>query len=36
MARITKAERKRRRQATLAKISDGHGFADIGEVLEPW
>ena len=28
MARTTKAERKRRREAALAKISDGHGFAD--------
>ena len=28
MARTTKAERKRRMEAALAKISDGHGFAD--------
>ena len=26
--RTTKAERKRRGEAALAKISDGHGFAD--------
>ena len=26
--RNTKAERKRRREAALAKIGDGHGFAD--------
>ena len=28
MAITTKAERKRRRESALAKISDGHGFAD--------
>ena len=28
MARTTKAERKRRREAALVKISEGYGFAD--------
>lgn len=28
MARTNKAERKRRREAALTKISDGHCFAD--------
>ena len=37
MARTTKAERKRRREAALAKISDGHGFADtVAFVMQEW
>ena len=37
MARTTKAERKRRREAALAKISDGHGFADtVAFVMSEW
>ena len=37
MARTTKAERKRRREAALAKISDGHGFADtVAYVMSEW
>lgn len=40
MARTTKAERKRRREAALAKIGDGHGFADtmvfvVSEGVQP-
>lgn len=27
--RTTKAERKRRREAALAKVADGHGYADV-------
>ena len=37
MARTTKAERKRRREAALTKISDGHGFADtVTFVMQEW
>ena len=37
MARTTKAERKRRREAALVKISDGHGFADtVTFVMQEW
>ena len=37
MARTTKAERKRRREAALVKISDGHGFADtVTFVISEW
>ena len=37
MARTTKAERKRRREAALVKISDGHGFADtVAFVMSEW
>ena len=37
MARTTKAERKRLREAALAKISDGHGFADaLAYVMQEW
>ena len=37
MARTTKAERKRRREAVLVKISDGHGFADtVAFVMSEW
>ena len=37
MARTTKAERKRRRESALAKISDGHGFADaVAFVMSEW
>ena len=37
MARTTKAERKRRREAALAKISNGHGFADtVAYVMSEW
>ena len=33
MARTTKAERKHCREAALAKISDGHGFADTFSIF---
>ena len=37
MARTTKAERKRRREAALVKISEGHGFADtVTFVMQEW
>jgi len=37
MARTTKAERTRRREAALVKISDGHGFADtVAFVISEW
>ena len=37
MARTTKAERKRRREAALVKITDGHGFADtVAYVMSEW
>ena len=37
MARTTKAERKRRREAALVKISEGHGFADtVAYVMSEW
>ena len=37
MARTTKAERKRRREAALVKISDGYGFADtVAFVMSEW
>ena len=37
MARTTKAEHKRRREAALAKISNGHGFADtVAFVMQEW
>ena len=37
MARTTKAERKRRREAALVKISEGYGFADtVTFVMQQW
>ena len=37
MARTTKAERKRRREAALVQISEGHGFADtVAFVMSEW
>ena len=37
MARTTKAERKRRREAALVKISEGYGFADtVTFVMSEW
>ena len=37
MARTTKAERKRRREAALVKISEGYGFADtVTFVMQEW
>ena len=37
MAITTKAERKRRRESALTKISDGHGFADtVTYVMSEW
>ena len=37
MARATKAERKRRREAALVKISEGYGFADtVTFVMSEW
>ena len=35
--RTTKAERKRRREAALVKISEGYGFADtVTFVMQEW
>ena len=37
MARTTEAERKRRREAALVKITDGHGFANtVAYVMSEW
>ena len=37
MARTTKAERKRRREAALVKISEAYGFADtVTFVMSEW
>ena len=37
MARTTKEERKRRREAALVKISEGYGFADtVTFVMSEW
>ena len=37
MARTTKTERKRRREAALVKISEGYGFADtVTFVMQEW
>jgi hypothetical protein len=35
--RTTKAERKRRREAALARVADGYGFADaVTYVMQQW